>query len=338
MNWAIIMAGGKGARFWPESRAGYPKPFLPIHGRRTLLEETVQRLKPFFPSARILIVLQENLISRAKKLLRGIPSKNFLGEPVGRNTAPCAAYAATRIAAKDPNARIVFLPADHYIQPKSLFQKTLKRALRLADEKPVLFGIRPKWPNPAYGYLEVRKNKVVRFHEKPSPEKARQFLKRKKFFWNSGIFVWRLDAFAKALKKYLPRIDSAFRPPPSAKALKRAYRKLPSISLDYGMMEKLKNCHCLVAPFTWSDLGGWKALAEFWPSDSKKNRAQGKTLLLGSERNIVKATSRLVVLLGVQDLVVVETADALLVCHQKEAEGIRHVVEELEKRKASAYL
>ena len=151
--------------------------------------------------------------------------------------------------------------------------------------------------------------------------------------------MWRLDAFKKAVKKYLPRIYSAFCPVPSSpSALRRVYARLPAVSLDYGIMEKLKNCHSLPASFAWSDLGGWPALAKFWPTDSRKNRIQGKTLLIGARRNIVKANERLVVLVGVQDLVVVETADALLVCHQKEAEGIRQVVAELEKRKAWRHL
>lgn len=351
-DWAVIMAGGKGSRFWPESRARHPKPFLSLVGSRALLEETVARLVPLIPPSRIFIVLQKELVGKARRLLPQIPRQNILGEPIGRNTAPCAAWAATHVARKDPDARIVFLPADSYIRPKSLFQRALKRAFALVDEKPVLFGIRPRGPNPAYGYLEVKRGKVIRFHEKPSLSKARKFLKRGNFFWNSGIFVWRLDAFAKALKKYLPKVYSAFRlggggvtagarlgqRGTGSNASLTLFARLPAVSLDYGIMEQLKDCHFFPAPFAWSDLGGWTSLAEFWPLDSRKNRIQGKTLLIRSDRNIVKANDRLVVLVGVQDLVVVETRDALLVCHQKEAEGIRHVVSELERRKAWRHL
>ncbi len=351
MNWAVVMAGGKGTRFWPESRARFPKPFLKFLGRRPLLQETVERLRPLFPPSRILIVLQQELVKEAARLLPRIPRKNILGEPVGRNTAPCAVYAASQIARRDRNARIIFLPADHEIQPKSLFLKAVSTALEAADERPVLFGIRPRGANPAYGYLEVsgkrsRRNGIPfftirRFHEKPSPGKARGFLKRGNFFWNSGMFAWRLDAFKAAVRTHLPKLYPAFRPlgrKSGKKALARIYRALPSVSLDYGILEKMKNVHCLLAPFDWSDLGGWAAIAEFWSSDSKKNRIRGDVLLLESEGNIVKANERLVALLGVKDFIVVDTPDALLVCPRSKAEAIRDVVRALEKRKAFAYL
>jgi mannose-1-phosphate guanylyltransferase len=221
----------------------------------------------------------------------------------------------------------------------------------MADERPVLFGIRPRWPNPAYGYLEVKGKRrtthglslftIRRFHEKPSPEKARGFLKRGNLFWNSGIFAWRLDAFKRAVRVHLPKLYPAFETlgrNSGGKKLARIYRTFPSVSLDYGILEKMADVHCLAAPFDWSDLGGWPSISEFWPSDSKKNRTWGDVLLLESEGNIVKATERLVALLGVKDLIVVDTPDALLVCPRERAEEIRSVVEALEKRKAFAYL
>jgi len=301
------------------------------------------------------VVLQEELVGQAKKLLRSVPRENILGEPVGRNTAPCCVYAASQIAKRDPHAKLVFLPADQYIAPKSLFLKTLKTAFEIVDDRPVLLGMKPKVPHTGYGYLEVSRKKrkirgisyftVTRFHEKPNQSLARQFIRKGNFLWNGGTFVWRLDAFRRAIRKHFPRLHPAFHelaPFPGGTGRKparaRIYKRLPSISIDYAVMEKMKNVHCLLAPFAWSDLGGWLGLAEFWPRDSRSNYSQGKTLFLKAGGNIVKADKRLVVLLGVNDQLVVDTEDALLICPLSQTEEIRDVVRELERQKATHYL
>ena len=360
MNWAVVMTGGRGTRFWPESRNRRPKPFLKLVGRRTLLEETVHRLEPFFSPSQILIVLQDFLIPDARRLFPRIPPENFLGEPLGRNTAPCCVYAASRVASRDPNAKLVFLPSDQFIRPASRYLNTLKTAFQLVDEKPVLLGMRPTSPHTGYGYLEVgpRKGKingiasfsVKRFREKPHSLQAQQFLKRGNFFWNGGTFIWRLDAFQAAVRNYFPRLSPAFRkladPRMKGKRLAAFYRTLPSISIDYAVMEKMKNVHCLLAPFEWKDLGGWEGVAEFWREDRAKNRvgwgevrrAGPQPIFVKSFRNIVKSNRRLVALVGAEDLVVVDTDDALLVCHRSQAEEIRGVVQELERRRAHRYL
>lgn len=351
MNWAVIMTGGKGTRFWPESRARRPKPFLKLLGNKSLLEETVNRLTGLFPSNRILIVLQESLVKDARRLLPRIPKKNFLGEPVGRNTAPCCVYAASQIERRDPEAKLVFLPADQLIEPVSLFLKTLRAGLDLVDEKPVLIGIQPDSPHTGYGYLEVDQKKktnglwsfrVRRFQEKPSLSEARRFLKKGNFFWNGGIFIWRLDAFRQAIRKHFHRLYPAFQTLemglPKRPGLARLYNSLPSISIDYAVMERMKNVHCLLAPFELKDLGGWEGISKLWSSDREKNRTHGNVLFVKSRGNIVKSNRRLVALVGAEDLVVVDTEDALLVCHRSKAEEIRDVVIELEKRKAHKYL
>ncbi len=351
MNWAVVMAGGRGTRFWPESRTKTPKPFLKLLGKRSILEETVRRLSPLFPPSRILIVLQSDQVGEARRLLKRLPKENILGEPVGRNTAPCCLYAAAQIARRDPHAKFVFLPSDQFIRPQPLFLKTLRTAFKLADDRPVLLGMQPDAPHTGYGYLEVHKKKkirgisyfrVARFHEKPSLKKARQFLKRGNFLWNGGTFVWTSDAFKQAIRRHLPRLYSSFEKlaPKHLNHAKLAkiYRALPSISLDYGVMEKMKNVHCLLAPFEWKDLGGWLGLAEFWPKDGARNRFHGKTLFVKSRNNIVKSTKRLTALLGVEDFLVIDTPDALLVCPRNRTEEIRDLVRELERKKESKYL
>jgi mannose-1-phosphate guanylyltransferase len=390
MNWAVVMAGGRGTRFWPESRALRPKPFLNLLGRRTLLEETVNRLSPLFPPGRILLVIQSELVGAVHKLplLKKIPRENILGEPVGRNTAPCCVWAAAEIGRRDPDAKFVFLPADQSVTPKPLFLKTLKAAFEIVDERPVLLGMRPDSPHTGYGYLEVGRRKrrihgmtrftVTRFHEKPILARARRFLKLGNFLWNGGTFVWQLDAFKDAVRKYAPKIYGAWGPlqslrggpkgrrstgsasatdgnlragiasasfgTPPRNDLKRIYQKLPSISIDYAVMEKMKNVHCLLASFKWSDLGSWEGLAEFWPADKKGNKGDSpqkrgqSPIFIRARRNLVRAGRRLIALLGVDDLLVVDTPDALLISSRSQTEAIREVVRELERRKATPYL
>lgn len=349
------MAGGKGTRFWPESRAKRPKPFLRLLGKTSLLEETVSRITPLIPPSRILLVLQDELAREARRLLPRIPRENILGEPIGKNTAPCTVYAAAHIRARDPEAKFAFLPADQLIRPRGLFVQCLKTAFEIVDDRPVLFGIQPRWPAPSYGYLEVggkssTKGKIsvftiTRFHEKPSLAKAKKFLRKGNFLWNGGMFIWRLDAFKKAVRTHAPKLYPAFEKLsslPKGGANKRqiaqVYARVPSISIDYAIMEKMKNVHCLLAPLEWSDLGGWIGLSEFWPSDRNQNRIQGKPLLIKARGNIVKGSKRLIALLGVENFLVVDTPDALLICPRSEAEHIREVVHELERRKAYLYL
>ena len=282
-NWAVVMTGGKGTRFWPESRIKQPKPFLKLIGNQTLLERTIYQLTPFFPPTRIVIVLQDFLIPETRRLFPKIPCENFLGEPVQRNTAPCCVYAAAQISRRDPDSKIVFLPADQFVWPRSLYVKTLKTAFQLVDERPVLLGMRPDSPHTGYGYLELDAKKkringisqfiVKRFREKPHLQEARRFLKQGNFLWNGGTFVWRLEAFKEAVRKHIPGLYRAWKPLSSAAPVKKSfYRTLPSISLDYAVMEKMKNIHCLEVPFQWRDVGGWPSLAEFWPADKEGNR------------------------------------------------------------------
>ena len=352
MNWAVVMTGGKGTRFWPESRAKRPKPFLKLVGSKTLLEETVNRLRPFFPPQRIVIVIQDSLVADARRLLKSIPRENFRGDPIQKNPAPCCVWAAAWIGARDPDARIIFLPADQYIWQKPLYQKTVKTAFQIVDEKPVLLGMQPDRSHTGYGYLELDSKKkkingiaafnVKHFREKPSLAQAQKFLRQGNFLWNGGTFVWRLDAFKKAVQKYFPKLYPAFKSL-SAKRLnpeklRRLYQTFPSISLDYAVMEKMKDVHCLKVPFQWKDVGGWPSLSEFWKKDAQGNRSQGQNLLIRSRENIVKGSKRLIALLGANNLIVVDTADALLIASRSESEKIREIVDELEKRGSHEYL
>ena len=350
-NWAVVMAGGRGTRFWPESRNRDPKPFLKFLGDRSLLEETVRRLSPLIAPSRILVVLQKNLVGRAHRLLKNIPRGNILGESVGRNTAPCCVWAAAEIERRDPSAKIVFLPSDQWIHPKSLYLKTLKAAFDLVDEKPVLLGMRVTSPHTGYGYLEVGKPAkrtrgistftVRRFFEKPALAQAKRFQKSGRFLWNGGTFIWRLDAFNRAIRKHWGRVSFFMKNKRTGKmrTVPYFYQNVPSISLDCAVMEKLPNVHCLQVPFQWSDLGSWEGVAGFWKKDASGNRAgTGSLIAVKARRNLVKPGRRLVALLGVSDLLVVDSEDVLLIASRSSGEKIREVVRELERRKAWKYL
>ena len=353
MNWAVIMAGGRGTRFWPASRNQTPKQFLALFGKKTLLEQTASRLGTAVTSDRRIAVTQKDNKSLVQRLLQ-LPRQQVIGEPVGRNTAPCMILAAFEISRRDPDAVIALLPSDHRIADPVRFRKALKAAFRSARSTgmPVTFGIRPTEPHTGYGYLEmgvedhrigeftIRRLKA--FHEKPSKEKAERFLKSGRFLWNSGMFVWRADSLLDAAREHLPeafliaREISADR---SLKAMNRLFPKMPNVSIDYGLMEKLKGrILTMPADFGWSDVGSWNALAQLLPADSSGNSAPAGTVFIRSSGNFVKSTGKLVALVGIQNAVVVETPDALLICSKSETESIREAVNALEQSGRRSFL
>lgn len=353
MLWAVLMAGGSGTRFWPESRESRPKQFLSFFEKKTLLEQTCRRLSPLVPRQRILVVTQASKVQLVRKLT-GLPQSQILGEPVGRNTAPCAVLAARLILEKDPQAVIALLPADHRIQKEPLFRKTLQAAAEAAAHTglPVTFGIRPCAPHTGYGYLEMgpffesrrgfRIRRLKRFHEKPGAAKARRYFESGKFLWNSGMFVWKAAALLAAARTHLPqavRLADLIASMRFKEGMRKYYPKMPNISMDYALMEPLAG-RILTCPadFGWSDVGSWECLREFCAPDAKGNVASGKTLFVESSGNIVKSSGKLVVVMGMNNHLVVETADALLVCPVEKTQSIRAVVRELKMRKMHAYL
>lgn len=353
MFWAVLMAGGSGTRFWPESRAHLPKQFLSIFGKQTLLEQTSRRLEPLIPKPLQIVITHRDHEAQAKKILKFTPAQ-IVGEPVGRNTAPCAVLAAALILKKDPNAVLAILPSDHRIEKLPLFRKALDAAYQAARETgmPVTFGIKPGFAHTGYGYLEnggflKTKNglKVFRlksFHEKPDLVLAEKFLESGNFSWNSGMFVWRADRLLETAQKFLPDVyknvlkitKSDFK-----KNMDRVYPAMPNVSIDYGLMEKIKD-KILTIPIDigWHDLGSWQAFESLWEKDVAGNSRHGAVLAIESSGNIVRSGRRLVALLGVHDLVVVDTEDAILVCPKKHTESIRKVVDALKNKKLRKYL
>lgn len=354
MLWAVIMAGGVGSRFWPESRKTTPKQFLPFFGKQTLLEATAERLKGVVPPSRLIVITQKDKVRLVKKLIPQIPSSQIVGEPVGRNTAPCAVLAAAIAQKKDPHAVIVLLPADHHIQKKSAFQKALKGAHALAKESlmPVTFGVKPTSPHTGYGYLETQKAYkkkgmpgaflLKRFCEKPSLHRAKKYYRSKKFYWNSGIFVWSAQALLDASSKHLNSaydLAKKITKGPFQTKMESVFPKMPSISIDYGLMEKLGG-KILTLPvnFGWNDVGGWYSFGELCAKDREHNVLYGDVLCVESRENIVRGKKRLITLLGIENLVVVDTEDALMICRKDNTEDIRKIVEKLKNQKYQNYL
>jgi len=357
MIWAVIMAGGSGTRFWPLSRAALPKQQLAIVSKKTMIEETVNRLSGFVPPSRILIITGKRYQSSIRKVLKQIHKENIIAEPCPRNTAPCLALAALAIEKRDPKGIFVALPADHGIRDKQGFQQHLRLAAELAEkDKHVVFGIPPTSPHTGYGYIECKANpksqkgisvyQGLRFTEKPPLAQAKAFVRQGRFFWNSGIFVWKVAFFLEEFERNLPStkknlgaLRAAIGTRKENAVLERVFPRIPSISVDYGIMEHARQLVVIKAKFDWSDVGSWQELEYWHPQDAKGNTLLGNALAVDSEGNIVRADKRLVALVGVKDLVVVDTKDALLVVPKERAQDVKNIVEQLKKKKKlSQYL
>ena len=342
------MAGGSGTRFWPRSRRRMPKQLLRVIGSRTLLQATVHRLRGLVPPGQILIVTHADHAAEVRRQLPHVPRANVLIEPQARNTAPCIALATLEIARRAPRATCVVLPADHAVGDVNAFRATLTRALAWADgtRSPVTIGIRPTAPDTGYGYIRQGESvgpgvRTVRsFEEKPGAARARRFVASGRYRWNSGIFVWRTDTVLDLFARHLPDVTSTlarvFSLPASRRkaALARAYARLASVSIDYGIMEKASTVLVVDGDFGWSDVGSWAALGGL----ARSNGRVAPVVAVDASRYVVFSPERLVALVGVDDLIVVDAADAVLICRRDRAQDVRRVVHELERRGLDAYL
>ena len=355
--YAVIMAGGKGTRFWPRSRQKRPKQLLNIVGQRSMLQQTVARIGGLLPAENILVVAGEDHGAEVRNQLADLPSENIILEPVGRNTAACIGLAAMLVKNRDPSAVMVVLPADHLITDENFFLATLRAAVAMARRQPALLtlGIRATSPETGYGYIEAGEQvdtvqnhsfyKVSSFHEKPDEKRAHRYLQAGNFYWNSGMFVWQAEAILEALKSYLPGLFSDLQklqpfmsPGELDRGIARIYPDLQSISIDYGVMEKANNVLMLPADFGWSDLGSWASMAQIWPKDDQQNFYQGDIMAQESHGNVVYSRQKLCVLFGVDDLIVVDTDDALLVCPVGRAQDIGKILDVMRQRGMEEYL
>ncbi|MFB0565461.1 MAG: mannose-1-phosphate guanylyltransferase [Candidatus Aminicenantaceae bacterium] len=332
---AVIMAGGKGERFWPLSREKFPKQLLSLTGKKSLLQETVERIQPLISPRDILVVTRRPLARSIERQLPQVPRRNIISEPVGRNTAPCIGL-ATKMIKED--AVMVVLPADHIITPRGKFLDTLKKAVTLAREREnlITIGIKPTYPATGYGYIEAGTRekrqvfKVKRFVEKPDKKKAEKFLKRGRFFWNSGMFVWKKSVVLEAIRKYLPSLYHRLEMI-SSKNISKLYPGLPNVSIDYGIMEKAKNSLVIPADFSWEDLGSWESLDKFLSRDRKKNAVMGRVSMIDTGNCTMVNKKGLLSTIGVSDLIIVSTDDVTLVFPKGKGQQVKRLVEKLRR-------
>jgi len=346
---ALIIAGGRGTRFWPESRAGRPKPLFAIDGKRSLLQDTIARTQPLIPRERIFVLVSAEQREPFRRALRGlIPPRNLIVEPAGRGTAVAIAYGAAVIAGRlGAETVIAVMPADHYVTPPAGFRSTIARALSLAADHDaiVAVGVIPTRPETGYGYQKIGGAvgagfKVDRFVEKPGPARARQMVKSGRFLWNVGIFVMRIAMLARELAEHAPGLARAMGrfATLSATELPRAYRKLEFDSFDRVVAEKSKRVLSVRAGFRWFDVGSWEGLWEAMRAGGDGNVMVGNVIALGAEGVLARGGERLMVLVGVNDLVAVDTGDAILIARRSQSQEIRRVTEELARRGLSRYL
>lgn len=346
---AVIMAGGKGERFWPKSRSKMPKQFLSLTPDGiTMIQHTVNRIKSMVNIENIFIVTSKNYQSLVYEQLPELPKENVLAEPAARNTAPCIALAAAVINQKYSDAIMMVLPADHLIKNNEMFLDTLRDAAQIAseDDKLVTIGITPTYPEVGYGYInftsdgEVGKNdgayRVERFVEKPDMVTAKKYLTSGKYLWNSGMFVWRITTILDNFKRFLPamyegamQIKATVGMSSFEMTLKAEYDNFESISIDYGIMEKAANIFTIPGNFGWDDVGSWLALERFNPTNDDGNVIEGDIITIDTKDSIIIGGKRLIVGLGLEDLVVVDTDDAILICNKDNTQNIKKVIENL---------
>lgn len=355
---AVILAGGRGTRFWPRSRKRTPKQLLDFVSAKTMLRETAERLSPLFSPRQIWVVTNEEQAEAVRRELPRVPREQILVEPVGRNTAAAIGLAATHFARTQGDAVMAVLPADHYIADAARYRKIVMAAMELARRQGnlIVLGIPPTHPETGFGYIERAKTAerfggfpafaVKRFTEKPALAVARRYMAAHRYFWNAGMFFWRVSTYLECLRKFLPETCRALGElqqhvgmPSYGQALKRIYPKLENISVDYAVMERAtrkqgpQRVYVLPAKVGWSDIGSWAAVYELLAAKKGANVSTGEHFAHDASGNFFWSPKKFVAAIGVNDLVLVETEDALLICHRERAQDVGKVVKFLEQKK-----
>jgi len=349
-NYGLILAGGRGTRFWPRSRRHSAKQVLNVVGERSLIQSTVERLAPLIAPERIWVLTNDALRETIVRQLPEVPKSQILAEPMQRNTAPAIGLAAHILRSRDPEAVMGVFPSDHVVGKPAQYRAVVRAAFRSAGAGQLMVvGIQPRWPETGYGYVEFPRGsqpgiaerlKVMRFHEKPQLPKAKRYVAAGNYFWNSGMFFWRADVLLEQLRQHLPKTATVLASLPRfgsrkfAGELKAAFPLCDNISIDFAVLEKAQNVSGIAAPdFGWNDVGSWNAVYELLDRDGCGNVAARDSICMDSHNNFVDARGKVVALLGVRDLIVVDTADALLVTTRDRAQQVGDIVKALEKEK-----
>lgn len=352
---ALIMAGGRGERFWPKSRKNMPKQFLSLtDDGKTMIQLTVERILPLVKMEDIYIVTNRDYRELAKQQLPDIPEENILCEPVGKNTAPCIGLGAVHVQKKYGDAVMMVLPSDHLIKYTTMFIGTLSEACNIAEQGDniVTIGITPDCPETGYGYIKFNPETtlghafaVERFVEKPNLETAKQYVASEQYLWNSGMFIWKASTILKNIDMFLPdtyagllRIGDAIGTDCQSQVLEKEYYAFKSESIDYGIMEKARNIYILSGAFGWDDVGSWLAVGRIKSVNEYGNIVDGNVITVGTKNTIIQGTKKLIAAVGVSNLIVVDTEDALLICEKNSTGDIKKVLENLKICNQTKYL
>ena len=354
----VIMAGGKGERFWPKSRMNMPKQFLSLtDDGKSMIQHTVERLKGLVDIQNMYIVTNEIYKDLVLEHIPDIPKENIIIEPVAKNTAPCIGLAAIHIAKKNPDSKMIILPSDHLIKFNEIFIDTLKIALDVVEKGDNLatIGITPNYPETGYGYINFTKGEsfkdsaniyeVLRFVEKPNLEKAKEYLTSGEYLWNSGIFVWKASTILKNFKEYLPeiyeglqKIGESINTGKYEEVLKKEFPNLPSESIDYGIMEKAKNIYVIPGNFGWDDVGSWLSLERINKTNQDGYVITGNVISIKTKNTIIQGSDKLIATIGLEDIVIVDTDDVTLICHKNNTQEVKEVINNLKICNRNEYL
>lgn len=342
---AVIMAGGKGERFWPAGRLSKPKQLLNLTGNQTMIEETVQRLFPLLKAEHIYVITNALYVEDIRKCLP-IPPENIIGEPAGRDTAPCIALAASILLKQDKDATMIVLPSDHLVAPGNVFRKKLQEAAEFAEKGSLItLGIQPTYPATGYGYIHATEKKskgfcpVEEFKEKPDEKTARMFVEDGGYYWNSGMFIWRADQILAAIQKHVPDLYDRAAGWLRGNDYRLDFQECPKISIDYAVMEKADNIMVGIADFQWDDIGSWGALRNVLGMDDNGNTVKGKTISLDSQNNVLFTDDNTIIaVIGMENTAVVKSGNAVLVCPLKDEQKVKTLVNKLKEQNETDYL
>lgn len=356
---AVIMAGGSGTRFWPLSREKLPKQFLNLFGKRSLLQQAYDRIQGLVGPDGVLIVTNQQQVAQTREQLPELTGNRIIGEPCGRDTAPCIALAAALLVKQNPNVHMIVLAADHLIQPTEAFHRAVRTADQFLEQQPdalITFGIPPSYASTGYGYLRrdetvsssdgISVHRLRSFHEKPNEHKAKEFIESGDYYWNSGIFCWRAQTILNEVQRCKPqlheavlRIAEAWGGSEQGAVFEREYAAVQKISIDYAVMEQAKSVFMVDVPFEWDDVGSWMALDRVKPSDENQNVVIGRHKGLDTEHCVIVGNDdHLISTLGVKDLIIVHTPDVTLVAHQKDEQAVKQMIEKLKQEGLQGYL
>ena len=345
---AVIMAGGRGERFWPKSRNDFPKQFLSLTSDgKTMIQKTVQRILPLVSYDDIFIVTNQKYVGLVKEQLPQIPDENILAEPMAKNTAPCIGLACAVIRKKYQDAMMLVLPSDHLIRYEPMYIDTLKQAISVAEQDNTLvtIGITPTYAETGYGYINFSRDtqenrmcvyKVNRFVEKPDIDTAKKYLASGDYLWNSGMFVWNVSSIMNDFARFLPetyegleRIEESVGQDNFEQVLRTEFEKFKSESIDFGIMEKSDSIYVVSGSFGWDDVGSWLALERINTTNEYGSYVKGDVITINTKRSIVSGGKRLIAMVGVEDMIVVDTDDTILICAKDSAQDIKKVIENL---------